>query len=87
MSTEIVKTENDWVSKMIYSELSKKRKFDHTNKWYMHNPKSFLENEPHKLLWDFKIKTDHPNSPRFNNNNNNNNNKENKPNCGLICRS
>ena len=23
----------------------------------MHNPESFLENEPQKLLWDFKIQT------------------------------
>ena len=25
----------------------------------MHNSESILENETHKLLWDFKIKTDH----------------------------
>ena len=25
----------------------------------MHNPESFLENEIHKLLWDFEIQTDH----------------------------
>ena len=25
----------------------------------MHNPKSVLENETHKLLWDFEIQTDH----------------------------
>ena len=25
----------------------------------MHNPESVLENETHKLLWDFKIQTDH----------------------------
>ena len=29
------------------------------NKWYLHNPKSILENEIHKLLWDFEIQTDH----------------------------
>ena len=32
--------------------------FDHTNKWYMHNAASFLENDTHKLLWDFYIQTD-----------------------------
>ena len=37
----------------------KKLKFDQTNKWYMHNPLSVLENVTHKLLWDFKIQTDH----------------------------
>ena len=34
-------------------------KFDHTNKWYMHNPAPVLENDTHKLLWDFDIHTDH----------------------------
>ena len=33
--------------------------FDHTNKWYMHNPAPVLENDTHKLLWDFNIQTDH----------------------------
>ena len=39
--------------------ICKKLKFDHTNKWYMHNPKSDLENETHKRLWDFEINTNH----------------------------
>ena len=38
--------------------MSKKSKFDHTNKWYMHNPASILENDTHKLLLDFDIQTD-----------------------------
>ena len=33
--------------------------FDQTNKWYIHNTKFVLENETHKLLWDFEIQTDH----------------------------
>ena len=37
----------------------KKLKFDHTNKWCMHNPAPVLENATHKLLWDFDIQTDH----------------------------
>ena len=36
-----------------------KFKLNHTNKWYMHNLESFLENETHKILWDFEIQTDH----------------------------
>ena len=40
-------------------ELCKKLKFDHTNKWHMHNPESVLENETHKLLRGFEIQTDH----------------------------
>ena len=30
----------------------------------MHNPESVLEDETHKLLWDFDIQTDHLNSAR-----------------------
>ena len=52
-------TTRDWVGKEIYMELFKKLKFDHASKWYMHNPESVLENEPHKLLWDFEIQIDH----------------------------
>ena len=30
--------------------MCKKFKFDHGNKWYMHNPEPVLENDTHKLL-------------------------------------
>ena len=53
------KTRHDWVGKIIYWELCKEFKFDYSNNWYMHNPKSILENEMHKLLWDFEIQIDH----------------------------
>ena len=46
-------------AKWSTGNLYKKLKFDHTNKWYMHNPASELENKMHKLLWDFEIQTDH----------------------------
>ena len=36
----------------------KKFKLDHTNKWYTHNKAPILENDTHKLLWEFNIKTD-----------------------------
>ena len=52
-------TRHDWVCKVIHREMCKKFRFDHTNKWYMHNPSSVLENDTHKLLWDFDIQTDH----------------------------
>ena len=29
------------------------------NENYMHNPESVLENETHKILWDFEIQTNH----------------------------
>ena len=44
------KTRSDWVGKVIHWEFYKKLKFDHTNKWYMHNAVSLLEIEMHKLL-------------------------------------
>ena len=53
------KTRHDWVGKVIPWEMCKKLKFHHTNKWYMHNPASVLENDTHKLLWDINIQTDH----------------------------
>ena len=58
------KTRHDCVGKVIHWEMQKKFKFDHTNKWYMHNPASVLENDTHKLLWDFDIPTDHLTSAR-----------------------
>ena len=59
LAQEKYKTRHDWVGKLIHWELCKKFKFDHTNKWYMHNPASALENETHKLLGNFDIQTDH----------------------------
>ena len=59
------KTRYDLVGKGIHWEMCKKFKFDHTNKWYMHKPASVLENDTHKLLWDFDIHTDHLISARI----------------------
>ena len=58
------KTRHDMVRKVIYWEFCKKYKFDHTNKWFMHNPEAVLENETYKLRWDFAIQTDHLMSAR-----------------------
>ena len=77
------KTRYDWVEKVIHWELCKKFKFEHTNKWYMHNPKSVLENEMLKLLWDFEIQTDHLISARRPDLVIVDKNKENRPNCAL----
>ena len=51
------KTRNDWVDKVIHWVMCQKFRFDHTNKWYMHNPVPVLENDTHKLLWDFDVQT------------------------------
>ena len=53
------KARQDWVGKVIHWDMCKKFKFDHTNKWYMHNPTPVLKNDSHKLQWDFDIQTDH----------------------------
>ena len=53
------KARHGWVGKVIHWEMCKKFKFDHTNKWYMHNPAPALENATHKILRDFNIQTDH----------------------------
>ena len=53
------KERHDWVGKVIHCEMCRKFQFEHTNKWYMHNPAPVLENDTHKLLWDFNIQTDH----------------------------
>ena len=73
------KARQDW-------EMCKKFKFGHANKWYMHNPAPVLENDTHKLLWDFDIQTDHLISARrpdliiINKKT-----KENLQNCRLCC--
>ena len=42
------KARHDWVGKVIHWEMCKKFKFEHTKKWYMHNPAPILENATHK---------------------------------------
>ena len=51
------KTRNGLVGMEIHWELYKKFRFDHENKWYMHNSGSVLENETHKHQWDLNIQT------------------------------
>ena len=53
------KTRHDWFGKVIHWEWCKKFKLDHSNKWFMHNPESVLENETQKPLKGFEIQTDH----------------------------
>ena len=52
------------------------------NKWYEHNPDSFLENKMHKLLWDFVIQMDHLISVRWTCNNQQK--KESLSNCDVL---
>ena len=52
---------NEWSGKVINRELCKRLKFDHADKWYMHKPEAVLENETHKIFWDFEIQKNPPN--------------------------
>ena len=79
------KTRHDWVGNVIHWKMCKKFKFDQTHKWYMHNPVPVLENDTHKLLWDFDIHTDHLISARRPDLIIINNKKENLQNCRLCC--
>ena len=63
----------------------KKLKFDCTNKCYMQNPASVLENETHQLLWDVEIQMDHQILARRADIIIINKGKENLQNCGLCC--
>ena len=44
LAQKVYKTRHDRLGKVIHWETCKKFKFDHTSKWYMHNPASVLEN-------------------------------------------
>ena len=81
------KARHDWVGKVIHWEMCKKFKFENANKWYMHNPEPVLENDTHKLLWDFDIQTDHLISTRRPDLIiiNKKKKKENLQNCRLFC--
>ena len=50
------KTMYDWVEKVFPWELCK---FDNIIWWYMYKPEFVLENESHKILWDFDSQMDH----------------------------
>ena len=79
------KARHDWVRKVIHWDMSKKLKFDHTNKWYMHYPAPVLENDSHELLWDFNIQTDQLIPDRIPDLIIINNKKVNLQNCRLFC--
>ena len=51
-----IKNRLELMGVMIHWKLWHKYKFDHTIKWYMDKPASFLENE---IFCDFDIQTDH----------------------------
>ena len=76
------KTRHVWVGKVIHWEMCKKFKFNHTDKWYMQNPAPVLENDTHKLLWDFDLHRNWLISARRPGHIINKKKKENLQNCG-----
>ena len=52
-------TRHDNLGKIVHLKLARKSNFEAGDKWYEHEPKSVLENEEYKILWDFSIQTDH----------------------------
>ena len=50
---------HDNLGKIVHWKLARKHNFEAGHKWYEHEPESVLENEDHKILWDFSIQTDH----------------------------
>ena len=82
------KARHDWMGKVINWEMCKKFQFDNANKWYMQNLAPVLENDTHKLLWDFDIYTDHQIPARRSDLiiiNKKKKKKENLQNCRLFC--
>ena len=49
------KSWDNWVGKVIRSEVCKRRTFDKAARGYMHKLESVLENETCKISWDFVI--------------------------------
>ena len=45
LAQKVYKNRHDWMGKVIHWEMCKKFKFDHTKKWYMHNPATVLGND------------------------------------------
>ena len=74
---------------MIIIIMCKKFQFDYINKWYIHDAALVLENDTHKLLWDFNIHTDHLIPARRPDlkiiNNKKKKKKEDLQNCRLCC--
>ena len=79
------KARRDWVGKVIHWEMCKNFKFDHTNKWYMHNPAPVLENSTHNSYWTLIYKGITYPSQETRLNNNQQKKKENLPNSRLCC--
>jgi len=49
---------HDKVAQVLHWQLCKDNKIEYNEKWYKHQPKTVVENENAKILWDMRIQTD-----------------------------
>ena len=49
---------HDLMGRLIHYELSKRLKFDHANKWYIHKTEYFID-EKNKTHWNSEIQNVH----------------------------
>ena len=52
------KRRHDNLGKIVHWKVARKCNLEAGDKWYEHEPEDVLENEDHKILWDFSIETD-----------------------------
>ena len=52
------KRRHDCVARALHWDLLRQNGFHHSNKWYQHEPEAVVEDDHHKILWDFTIQTD-----------------------------
>ena len=50
---------NNKVGQVIHWKLCQKFNIPCKDKWYDHDPEGVIENDQVKVLWDFRIQTDH----------------------------
>ena len=53
------KRRHDSVRRYVHWQFCEKLRFNRARLWYEHEPKSVVENENFKILWDFTIQCDH----------------------------
>ena len=58
------KRQHDWFGTKIHWELCRKYGIEMKEKWYEHTREVVMENDKCKILWDFRVQTDHEMSGR-----------------------
>ena len=50
---------HDWFGTKIHWKICRKYWIEVKEKWYEHKPEVVMENDKCKILWDFRVQTDH----------------------------